>query len=130
MRVDVALPLRVLGYPAPDMPATWIAHALDLDIIAQGPTAAAAAQTLREALQDMIIYRLSEGLTPVEWSPAAEELWAAAEATVGEPLERRHPPVRVLSTHVQGAPDEESTAPAGTRLIVTDRTPVRAAHAG
>lgn len=124
--VDVVFPLRVLGYPAPDLPATWIAHALDLDIVAQGATPEQAAQSLRTALSEMIAYRLSEGLSPVEWSAAAEELWAAAEAASGERLDRQHPRLRFESP---GTPRSEPDEPP-TRLFVTDRVPVRAAHAG
>lgn len=124
--VDVVFPLRVLGYPAPDLPSTWIAHALDLDIVAQGASAQDAAQSLRSALSEMIVYRLSEGLSPVEWAPASEELWAAAEATSGERLDRKHPPLRFESG---GTPRNDSEEPP-TRLFVTDRAPVRTAHAG
>lgn len=124
-RIEVVFPLRVLGYPAPDMPATWIAHALDLDIVAQGSSADEATQLLRGALSEMIAYRLSAGLSPVEWSPASEELWAAAEAASGETLDRQHPRLRFESPG--GAPGE-SQGP--TRLFVTDRIPARAAHAG
>lgn len=124
--IDVVLSLRVLGYPAPDMPATWIAHALDLDIVAQGSSPDEATKFLRSAVSEMIAYRLSAGLSPIEWSPAAEELWAAAEAASGETLDRRHP--RLLFESPGAAGDEVGVPP--TRLFVTDRIPVRAAHAG
>ena len=73
----------------------------------------------------MIAYRLSAGLSPVEWSPASEELWAAAEAASGETLDRQHPRLRFESP---GGGSDQSQGP--TRLFVTDRIPVRAAHAG
>lgn len=126
MPIEVVFPLRVLGYPAPDMPATWIAHALDLDIVAQGPSPDEATKFLRGALSEMIAYRLSAGLSPVEWSPASEELWVAAEAAAGEALYRRHPRLRFESPD---APSDESEVQP-TRLFVTDRIPVRAAQAG
>jgi len=88
VKLDVVFPLRIIEYPAPDMPATWIAHALDLEIVAQGTSPGEAARSLHDALMEMIAYRLSEGMTPVEWSPASEELWAAPEASAGEKLDR------------------------------------------
>jgi len=125
VKLDVVLPLRIIGYPAPDMPATWIAHALDLDIVAQGSTPEDAARFLRGAIMEMIAYRLSERMTPVEWSPAAEELWAAAEASAGEKLDRRPPDLRFEVD----VPGEVTNAPE-SRIFVTDRVPVLVAHAG
>jgi len=125
VKLEVVLPLRIIGYPAPDMPATWIAHALDLDIVAQGSTPEDAARSLRGAIMEMIAYRLSERMTPVEWSPASEELWAAAEASAGEKLDRRPPDLRFEVD----VPGEVTNAPE-SRMFVTDRVPVLAAHAG
>lgn len=125
IKLDVVFPLRIIGYPAPDMPATWIAHALDLDIVAQGSTPEGATRFLRGAIMEMIAYRLSEGMTPVEWSPASEELWVAAEKSSGEKLDR-HPPELRFQVDVPG---EETNAPEPL-VYVTDRAPVLAAHAG
>ena len=32
---SIEFPLRVVVYPAPDMPGTWIAHGLETDIVTQ-----------------------------------------------------------------------------------------------
>jgi hypothetical protein len=125
IKLDVVFPLRIIEYPAPDLPATWIAHALDLDIVAQGSTPAEAERSLRGALMEMIAYRLSEGMAPVEWSPASEELWAAAEITAGERLDREPPELR-FQVDVPGEPTDAPEP----RVFVTDRAPVLAAHAG
>ena len=125
IKLDVVFPLRIIEYPAPDMPATWIAHSLDLDIVAQGSSPDEAGRSLHGALMEMIAYRLSEGLPPVEWSPAPEELWAAAEAAAGEKLDRGPPALR-FQVDVPG----ETLDAAPPRVFVTDRAPVLAAHAG
>jgi len=72
--VEVCFPVRVVTYPAPDLPNTWLGHSLDLDIMAQGDSPDHAVASLMEALSETIAFRLTNGLPPIKWSPAPDEI--------------------------------------------------------
>ncbi|HVV51057.1 MAG TPA: hypothetical protein VHO06_15420 [Polyangia bacterium] len=119
----ISFPMRALAFPAADMPGQWIAISLDLDIMAQGSSAESAAATLRDSLLEMIAFRLSQGMPPIEWRKAPEEFWVAAEAEIGESLDRAAPEIG-FST-VSGSLNTPDI-----RLAVTKHAPVPVAHAG
>ena len=105
----VAFPARVVAFPAPDMPGEWLVQSLDTDIM---------------ALVEMIAFRLSRGMSPIEWSRAPEEYWLAAEAALGKTIDRAHP------TNVEFASSDSHRLPAPMNIMaVTDRAPALVAHA-
>jgi hypothetical protein len=119
-KVEVDLPLRVVSFPAPDLPGIWIAHALDLDIMAQGVSAENAGAVLRDAIMEMIAFRLTKGLTPIEWVPAPDEFWKAAEDASGHPLDRAPPDARFALSETGRSTNSRTT------LIVAERAPALA----
>jgi hypothetical protein len=121
--IQISFPMRVLAFPAPDMPGEWIAISLDLDVMAQGSSAELAADILRESLLEMIAFRLSHGMPPIEWKMAPEEFWIAAEGQIGESLDRAAPRIEFSTL-------ADSLALPSVRLAVTDHAPVPVAHAG
>jgi hypothetical protein len=121
--IQISFPLRALAFPAPDVPGEWIAISLDLDIMAQGPSAEVAADVLRESLLEMIAFRLSHGMPPIEWRKAPEEFWIAAEGQIGEAIDRAAPKVEFSTL-------AESLSVPAISLAVTDHAPVSMAHAG
>lgn len=122
--VEVRFPVRVVTYPAPDLPNTWLGHSLDLDIMAQGNSPEHAVASLMEALSETIAFRLTNGLPPIKWSPAPDEVWKGAESSAGEALDRTPPE---LKFEAPGAPQTE-TQP--TLVFRMDRVPEPTAHAG
>jgi hypothetical protein len=120
----VGFPLRVVAFPAPDVPDAWLVHSLDLDIMAQGSSPAHALDTLRGALIEMIAFRLSRGLPPLEWNQAPEEFWTVAERTLGTKLDRSPP------TQIEFATSRDSLSDYPSPMAVTDRAPDLIAHAG
>ena len=126
-KLEVDLPLRVVSYPAPDLPGVWIAHSLDLDIMAQADSAENAGAVLRDSIMEMVLFRMTRGLTPVEWSAAPDEFWKAAEAKIGEPLDRCPPDARFDLTEIHLTNSGESGhTKSRTTLIVAERAPVMA----
>ena len=124
VQIAVGFPLRVVAFPAPDVPGEWLVISLDLDIMAQGGSADEALNDLQGSLSEMIAFRLSRGLSPVEWRPAPDEFWRVAEAATGQALDRT-PPKLEFSTANDMLADQSQVS-----LTVTDRAPVRVAHAG
>jgi hypothetical protein len=115
----VGWPLRVVSYPAPDMRGVWIAHPLDLDSIAHGESPEDVGKLLSEAVWELIAFRLSRGLSPLELSPVPAEVWQLAEDAVGGKLERSCPFVPVDVIRI--APTNPQMH---TQLIVSARAPV------
>jgi hypothetical protein len=121
--IQVSFPIRALAFPTPDMPGEWIAVSLDLDIMAQGSSAEVAADILRDSLLEMIAFRLSHGMPPIEWRKAPEEFWIAAEGQIGKSLDRASPKIEFSTV-------AESLSVPSVSLAVTDQAPVPMAHAG
>lgn len=119
----VSFPMRILAFPAPDMPGQWLAICLDLDIMAQGSSAEDAGEALRGSVLEMMAYRFSHGMPPVEWRKAPEEFWIAAEVESGESLDRTAPKAE-FSTFAETLSDPPVS------LIVAAHAPVPMAHAG
>jgi predicted RNase H-like HicB family nuclease len=122
--VEVRFPIRVVTYPAPDMPNTWLGHSLDLDIMAQGNSPEQAVAALMEVLSETIAFRLTQGLPPIKWMPAPDEVWKGAESSAGEALDRNPP---ALKFEAPGAPQTETQS---TLVFRMDRVPEPIAHAG
>ena len=122
--VEVRFPVRVVTYPAPDVPNTWLGHSLDLDIMAQGNSPEQAVAALMEVLSETIAFRLTQGLSPIKWSPAPDEVWKGAESSAGEALDRKPPE---LKFEASGAPQTETQS---TRVFRMDRVPEPIAQAG
>jgi hypothetical protein len=120
----VAFPVRVVAFPAPDVPGEWLIQSLDTDIMAQGLSPNDALERLCPALIEMIAFRLSKGMSPIEWSRAPEEYWLAAEAALGRTIDRAHP------TNVEFVSSDSYPLPTTMNIMaVTDRAPDLVAHA-
>lgn len=66
--------LWVLVRPAEDLPKTWVAHCLDLDVISQGDSPLRALGAVCEAVSIAVESDLERGADPFE-RRAPEELW-------------------------------------------------------
>ena len=78
LRILIQVPMRVVLYPSSDDPKTWIAHALDFDIMGHGSSQKAAVTMLNQALAETVLFRLQHNLPPIEIVPAPEEVWKLA----------------------------------------------------
>ena len=47
--IEIRFPIRAVTYPAPDLTGVWLAHSLDLDMMAQGDSPQHATATLRRS---------------------------------------------------------------------------------
>ena len=74
---SVEFPLRVVVYPAPDMPGTWIAHGLETDIVTQGDSVDDAVAMMADAVMSLGSYNLKvyPGTLPITLRPAPKEVW-------------------------------------------------------
>lgn len=122
--IAVGFPMRAVAFPAPDMPGEWLTHSLDLDIIAQGSSPQAAFQSLEESILEMIAFRLSRGLRPVEWNSAPDDVWVLAEKAAGGVVLDRKPPSIEFATSAENLSEQAAS------LVVADRAPSPIAHAG
>jgi hypothetical protein len=122
--IAVGLRMRAVAFPAPDMPGEWLTHSLDLDIIAQGASAQAAFESLEKSILEMIAFRLSRGLHPVEWNSAPDDIWILAEKAAGGAALDRRPPSIEFATSAENLPEQ------AVSLVVADRAPSPIAHAG
>ena len=122
---DVTLPFHVLVYPAPDIEGQWIAHCLELDMIAQGDSNEDARAVLDDQFRVLLEYNLEHGLVPIQVRPAPPEIWEAAGLRQPESLE-----VRAVFRTTMSAPAESPMVFEGVpsfEAIVRDRAPVLAA---
>lgn len=74
----IQIPMRVVVYPSAENPKTWIAHALDFDIMGHGSSRRAAVAMLNAAMAETVLFRLTHNLPPVEIAPAPPEVWKLA----------------------------------------------------
>ena len=74
---SVEFPLRVVVYPAPDMPGTWIAHGLETDIVTQGDSVDDAVAMMADAVMSLGSYNLKvyPRTLPITLRPAPKEVW-------------------------------------------------------
>jgi hypothetical protein len=89
VQFDVTLPFHVLVYPAPDIAGQWIAHCLELDMIAQGDSSEDARAVLDDQFRVLLEYNLEHGLVPIQVRPAPPEIWEAAGLRQPDSLEVR-----------------------------------------
>jgi hypothetical protein len=124
IQFDVTLPFHVLVYPAPDVEGQWIAHCLELDMIAQGDSNEHARAVLDDQFHVLLEYNLQHGLVPIQVRPAPPEIWEAAGLHQPDSLEVRAVFRTTNATTksplaFEGVPSFEA--------IVRDRAPVLAA---
>ena len=124
VQFDLTLPFHVLVYPAPDIHGQWIAHCLELDLIAQGDSNEHARDVLDDQFRVLLEYNLEHGLVPIQVRPAPPEVWEAAGLTRPAALEIK----ATFRTTVE--PEQAPLAFEGIpsfEAIVRDRAPVLAA---
>lgn len=120
--IDVTFPFHVLVFPAPDVPGDWIAHSLELDLIAQGTSEQHAREMLEGAVRTLIAYNVEHGLVPIQIRFAPREAWEAAGVPMPESLD--------ITTTVRATPERSSQPfefgdlPLSFETIVADRAPV------
>jgi predicted RNase H-like HicB family nuclease len=85
--IEVTLPFHMLVYPAPDVPGDFVAHCLELDMVAQGTSKDHAREVLKDALQTLIQFNLDKGLVPIQIRFAPREVWEAARVTRPESMD-------------------------------------------
>lgn len=77
MKLPKDFSIRVMIYPNPDDPRTWLAHCLDMDLMGFGATVQSALEEVLQAVDGQIKYAQS----PDEiFFRAPEELWAKLPA--------------------------------------------------
>jgi hypothetical protein len=135
MQIVTTFALRSVVYPAGDIDGVWIAHALDFDLVTQSDRRDQAVEMLEDAVNELVEYRTSVGLPPVELRPAPEEVWELADRVVGSkvPREPASAWVRAGKSNVPlvrtptAAADASRSEPSPTTYI-SDRPP--GLHAG
>lgn len=73
--LTVEFPLRVVLYPAPDLPGQWIAHGLETDIVTQGDSAEHALAMMGDALSSLATHQGVRRRRPLRLRPAPKEVW-------------------------------------------------------
>ncbi len=119
LKILIQIPMRVVVYPSPENPKTWIAHALDFDIMGHGTSHKAALSMLNDAMAETVVFRLTHGLPPVEIAPAPPEIWKLAHKA-GLAKRSVQPLKEAKVTIGRGRPKQE---------IVVSATPPAFAHA-
>lgn len=80
--LTIEFPLRVVLYPAPDLPGQWIAHGLETDVVTQGDTAEHALAMMADALQTLTNYDGLHRRPRIRLRPAPKAVWdLATDAT-------------------------------------------------
>jgi hypothetical protein len=103
----------VVIYPSAENPRTWIAHALDFDIMGHGGSHKAALSMLNEAMAETLHFRLSHNLPPVGIAPAPAEVWKLAHKA-GLP-KRSIRPLKEATVTVGRRPKQ--------KIVVSDKPP-------
>jgi hypothetical protein len=80
--------LSVLVKPAPDLPGRWVAHCLDLDLMAQADSLWHAVDVTLAVLSEAVADDLHAGLDPLGRRQAPHEFWMELRRVMreGEPL--------------------------------------------
>lgn len=78
----------VLVTPAEDVPGAWNAHCLTMDLMTQGESVQHAFMMAHEALLQIVVDDLAQGLDPLERPRAPRECWEMVGRTLehGQPL--------------------------------------------
>jgi len=124
VHIKVSLPLRMLVHPAGDIKDVWIAHALDLDLVSQGSSPKDAERMLEAALDDLVSFRIANGLPPIVLRPAPEEVWQLADEVSGEPVSREPVPVWIGVEKADATPFSPPRAPAQKSTYTSNRPPL------
>jgi len=81
--------LTFLVYPDADIPGDFVAHCLNLDIVATGDTQGSAIDLLKELVEDAVLAALEDGTLEQLCRPAPRKYWAMlATATPYQPSPR------------------------------------------
>ena len=118
LKILIQIPMRVVVYPSAENPKTWIAHALDFDIMGHGNSHKAALAMLNEAMAETVLFRLTHNLPPVEVVSAPPEVWKLAHKA--GLAKRSMKPLKEAKVTVGRRPKQE--------IVVSD-TPPAFAHA-
>lgn len=118
LKILIQIPMRVVVYPSAENPKTWIAHALDFDIMGHGNSHRAALAMLNDAMTETVLFRLTHNLPPVEIAPAPPEVWKLAHKA--GMAKRAIQPLKQAKVTVGRRPKQE--------VVVSD-TPPAFAHA-
>lgn len=73
--LTIEFPLRVVLYPAPDLPGQWIGHGLETDIVTQGDSAEHALAMMADALRALTTYQALRRRPSRQLRPAPKEVW-------------------------------------------------------
>lgn len=79
--VSRAFNFWIVIHPAEDVPGTWLAHCLDLDVMSLGRSVDHALQMIREAMEIVIVSDLERGADPLD-RRAPDEYWEAKEKII------------------------------------------------
>ena len=82
LAVTVEFPLRVVVYPAIDLPGQWIAHGLETDVVTQGNSPEHALAMMGDALLSLTTYQALRRRPNLRLRPAPREVWDLAEAAL------------------------------------------------
>jgi hypothetical protein len=123
LKLEIGFDFHILVYPAPDVEGDWVAHSLELDMIAQGTSQDHALQMLHEAFETVVRYNADHGLVPIQIRFAPPEAWQAAGVARPESIEIKstwrstpEPSTRPIDlTSLAGLPS--------FKTIVADRAP-------
>lgn len=80
--MTIEFPLRVVLYPATDLPGQWIAHGLETDIVTQGDSAPHALAMMADALRTLTTYHALRRRPALRLRPAPPEVWELAADAV------------------------------------------------
>ena len=123
VNIKVSFPLRALIYPSGDIKNVWIAHALDLDLVTQGASPQDAERMLEAATDELVMFRITNGLAPIELRPAPEEVWRLADEASGESLSREPVPVWIGVAKADISPLSKPRASAQRSTYTSNRPP-------
>ena len=71
-------PLRVVLYPAPDLPGQWIAHGLETDVVTQGDSAEHALAMMADAVDALATHQATRHRPKLRLRPAPRAVWDLA----------------------------------------------------
>lgn len=87
--LTIEFPLRVVLYPAPDLPGQWIAHGLETDLVSQGDSAEHALAMMADALQTLTTHPTARRRAALRLRPAPRGVWDLATDAVPLDLSAR-----------------------------------------
>jgi len=83
---ELRIPLRAVAYQHGEW---WIAHCLELDLVAESETPASAFRDLMDLVDTQIAAAIARGDLESVFRPAPPEIWAMFSRAVDKPISRR-----------------------------------------